>query len=116
MDRHGLDSPEDIVPWRDARSCPGGSLHSLVRTFAIQLARLYGARVIATASAKDAEFVPTLGVEQVVDCKASRFDQHVRDPVPVREGACGDGSKQDRWKFCSLTPASPTCFHLPTGM
>jgi hypothetical protein len=116
MDRHGLDSPEDIVPSRDARSCPGCSLHSLVRTFAIQLARLYGARVIATASAKDAEFVPTLGVEQVVDCEASRFDQHVRDAVPVREGACGDGSKQDRWKFCSLTPASPTCFHLPTGM
>ena len=35
----------------------------------------------------------------MVDCKASRFDQHVRDAVPVREGACGDGSTTGRMEI-----------------
>lgn len=45
-----------------------------VGVFAIQLARLHGAHVLATASAKNADFVKSLGAERVIDYHASRFE------------------------------------------
>jgi NADPH:quinone reductase-like Zn-dependent oxidoreductase len=50
-----------------------------VGAYAVQLARLHGARVIATASAGDAAFVREMGAEQVIDYRASRFEQCVSD-------------------------------------
>ncbi len=50
-----------------------------VGAFVVQLARFNGARVIATASAEDAEFVRELGAEQVIDYRTSRFEQCVSD-------------------------------------
>ncbi|MBV9508147.1 MAG: NADP-dependent oxidoreductase [Acidobacteriia bacterium] len=48
-----------------------------VGVFAVQLARLHGARVIATASARNRDFVLSLGAEQVIDYAASRFEDCV---------------------------------------
>lgn len=45
-----------------------------VGSFAVQLARWKGARVIATASAANAEFVRSLGADQVIDYKTTRFE------------------------------------------
>jgi len=50
-----------------------------VGAYAVQFARLHGARVAATASAADAAFVRELGAEQVIDYRASRFEQCVSD-------------------------------------
>ncbi len=48
-----------------------------VGLFAIQLARLRGAHVVATASARNLDFVTSLGAEQVIDYHASPFEQQV---------------------------------------
>jgi NADPH:quinone reductase-like Zn-dependent oxidoreductase len=49
-----------------------------VGMFVVQLARLHGARVTATASAGDASFVRDLGAD-VLDYRTTRFDQQLRD-------------------------------------
>jgi NADPH:quinone reductase-like Zn-dependent oxidoreductase len=49
-----------------------------VGIYAVQLASLYGARVTATASARDAEFVAGLGADEVLDY-TRRFEDHVHD-------------------------------------
>lgn len=46
-----------------------------VGIFAVQLARLHGARVIATASAHNSDFVSSLGANQVIDYRATRFEE-----------------------------------------
>ena len=48
-----------------------------VGIFAVQLARLHGARVIATATARDRDFVASLGAERIIDYRASRFEDEV---------------------------------------
>lgn len=50
-----------------------------VGTFAVQLARWRGARVIATSSARDADFVRDLGADEVIDYQAQRFEDTVAD-------------------------------------
>lgn len=47
--------------------------------FAMQIARFYGARVIATASARNIDFVSRLGAEQVIDYRAARFEERLQD-------------------------------------
>jgi NADPH:quinone reductase-like Zn-dependent oxidoreductase len=55
----------------------GGS--GAVGGFAVQFARWRGADVIATASAHNLEFVRSLGADEVIDYRAGRFDEVVRD-------------------------------------
>jgi NADPH:quinone reductase-like Zn-dependent oxidoreductase len=50
-----------------------------VGSFAVQLARWRGAHVTATASARDAELVRDLGVADVIDYRARRFEEAVAD-------------------------------------
>jgi NADPH:quinone reductase-like Zn-dependent oxidoreductase len=50
-----------------------------VGIFAVQLARYRGARVVATASAHNADFLRRLGVEDVIDYRTARFEDKVRD-------------------------------------
>jgi len=50
-----------------------------VGTFAVQLARWRGARVVATSSARDADIVRELGAEVVIDYRATRFEDTVAD-------------------------------------
>ncbi len=56
----------------------------------MQLARLRGARVIATASARHADFVVNLGAEQVIDYQTSRFEEHVKDVDVVFDTVGGE--------------------------
>ena len=50
-----------------------------VGSLAVQFARMQGARVFATASERDAEYLNALGVEQVIDYRTERFDQKLKD-------------------------------------
>lgn len=50
-----------------------------VGIFAVQLAALHGAKVIATAAGRNLDFVASLGARQVIDYRKSRFEEDVRD-------------------------------------
>lgn len=59
-----------------------------VGAFAVQIAKVLGARVTATAAAGDVEYVRSLGADVVIDYKATRFEEIVSDvdvvldPIP----------------------------------
>ena len=51
---------------------------------------MFGAEVIATASARNAGFVTQLGATQVIDYESEKFEQHVRDVDVVFDCVGGD--------------------------
>ena len=61
-----------------------------VGLFAIQLARFRGARITATASARNLDFVTGLGAGQVIDYRAVRFEEHVSGMDVVFDTVGGD--------------------------
>ena len=61
-----------------------------VGIFAVQLARLRGAHITATASARNLAFVSQLGAERVIDYRAGRFEDHIRDMDVVFDTVGGD--------------------------
>lgn len=61
-----------------------------VGIFAVQLARWRGAQVIATASGKNLDFVQSLGADRVIDYRAGRFEDVVRDVDAVFDAVGGD--------------------------
>lgn len=50
-----------------------------VGTYAVQFARWAGARIIATASARNGDFLRDLGVNQVIDYTTTQFEDAVHD-------------------------------------
>lgn len=67
-----------------------------VGVFAIQLARLHGAHVIATASARNIDFVRNLGADQVIDYHSTPFENAVHD-VDVVFDTVGSDTLQRSW-------------------
>jgi len=67
-----------------------------VGLFAIQLARFRGARVTATASARNLAFVSQLGAEQVIDYHAVRFEDNV-PKIDVVFDTVGGETLQRSW-------------------
>jgi NADPH:quinone reductase-like Zn-dependent oxidoreductase len=65
-----------------------------VGVFAVQLARWRGARVSATADARDADFLRALGAHEVIDYKTERFEERRRDQDIVLDTISGE--TQDR--------------------
>ncbi len=61
-----------------------------VGLFAVQLARWRGARVIGTASAHNLGFVRGLGADQVIDHRAERFEDVVRQADVVFDTVGGE--------------------------
>ncbi|WP_437611752.1 NADP-dependent oxidoreductase [Sorangium sp. So ce834] len=61
-----------------------------VGAYAVQLARRARARVIATASAKDRDFVRGLGADIVVDYRSERFEEAAKDVDAVIDLVGGD--------------------------
>ena len=61
-----------------------------VGTFAVQLARWRGARVTATASTANLDFVRRLGADEVIDYRAQRFDDVVADVDVVFDTVGGE--------------------------
>jgi alcohol dehydrogenase len=50
-----------------------------VGTFAIQLAKSFGAHVITTTSTRNADFVRALGADEIVDYKTQQFEKVLKD-------------------------------------
>jgi NADPH:quinone reductase-like Zn-dependent oxidoreductase len=61
-----------------------------VGIFAVQLARLYGAHVIATASSRNLKLVAELGAAEVIDYQASRFEEQTQKVDVVFDGVGGE--------------------------
>ena len=61
-----------------------------VGNFAVQLAHRRGAHVTGTASAANIDFVRGLGADQVIDYRAERFEDVVRDVDVVFDTVGGD--------------------------
>jgi NADPH:quinone reductase-like Zn-dependent oxidoreductase len=61
-----------------------------VGTFAVQLARWHGARVIATAATPNVDFVRDLGAHDVVDYTRTRFEEVARDVDVVLDTVGGE--------------------------
>jgi NADPH:quinone reductase-like Zn-dependent oxidoreductase len=61
-----------------------------VGLFAVQFAHLHGAHVIATASQKNLQLVADLGADEVIDYKASRFEDRSGKVDVVFDTAGGD--------------------------
>ena len=58
--------------------------------YAVQFAKLAGALVIATASAKDVSYVRSLGGVGVIDYRATRFEERVKEIDAVIDTVGGD--------------------------
>ncbi len=61
-----------------------------VGTFAVQLAHGRGARVVGTASTRNAAFLEELGADEVVDYRTARFEDRVHDADVVLDTVGGD--------------------------
>ena len=68
-----------------------------VGVFAVQLARWAGAQVIATASARNRDFLRDLGATGVIDYTTTRFEDVVRS-VDVVFDTVGGGTLQRSWQ------------------
>jgi NADPH:quinone reductase-like Zn-dependent oxidoreductase len=68
-----------------------------VGIFAVQLARLAGAQVIATASAHNHDFLRELGANEVIDYTTTRFEEVVHDVDLVFDLVGGD-TLQRSWQ------------------
>jgi NADPH:quinone reductase-like Zn-dependent oxidoreductase len=65
-----------------------------VASFAIQLAKYIGARVITTTSTANLDYVRSLGPDQVIDYKTQDFTKLVKDVDAVFETVGGDVAMQ----------------------
>lgn len=61
-----------------------------VGTFALQLAKWKGARVIATASKRNVAFLEELGADRVIDYEKERFEDHVEQVDAVLDTVGGE--------------------------
>ncbi len=68
-----------------------------VGTMAIQLAKARGARVIATGSADNLEYLQSLGADQVIDYRATRFEDVVKDVDVVLDSIAGE-TQEHSWQ------------------
>ncbi|MBV8407114.1 MAG: NADP-dependent oxidoreductase [Alphaproteobacteria bacterium] len=78
-----------------------------VASFAIQLAKHIGARVITTASSKNVDFVRALGADEVIDYTTTDFTKAVRDCDAVFETVGGDVALKS---FAVLKPGGRAAF------
>ena len=90
-----------------------------VGAFAVQIAKALGARVTATASAGDIEYVRSLGADEVIDYKAAAFEDVVRDvdvvldPIGGRTTEASLGLLNVGGSLVSI--AGPVTVALPEG-
>jgi NADPH:quinone reductase-like Zn-dependent oxidoreductase len=78
-----------------------------VASFAIQLARHIGARVITTASAANADYLRSLGADQIIDYNSQDFTQVVSGCDAVFDTVGGEVGKRS---FAVLRPGGRAAF------
>ena len=88
FDAGGLQSGQRVL----VHAAAGG-----VGTFAVQLARWKGARVIGTASERNHEFLKELGADELIDYNKVRFEDAVQDVDLVLDTMAGE-TRDRSWK------------------
>ena len=83
-----------------------------VASFAIQLARHIGARVITTASAANAPYLREIGAHEVIDYNSTDFTKAVRDCDAVFDTVGGDVATRS---FAVLKPGGRAAFIASGG-
>ncbi len=85
-----------------------------VGSMAVQIAKVRGAHVIGTASARNAEFVKSLGADEVIDYTTTKFEDVIKDIDMVFDLIGGDtqarsfgGLKSGGWLVSVVNPPSP---------
>jgi NADPH:quinone reductase-like Zn-dependent oxidoreductase len=85
-----------------------------VGSMAVQIAKARGARVIGTASARNTDFVKSLGADEVIDYTTTRFEDVVKDVDVVFDLIGGDTQarsfgvlKPGGWLVSVVSPPSP---------
>jgi NADPH:quinone reductase-like Zn-dependent oxidoreductase len=78
-----------------------------VASFAIQLAKHLGARVITTASAANHDYLRTLGADEIIDYNAVDFTKVVKDCDAVFDTVGGDVAQRS---FAVLKPGGRAAF------
>jgi NADPH:quinone reductase-like Zn-dependent oxidoreductase len=78
-----------------------------VASFAIQLSKYLGARVITTASAANHEYLRQIGADEVIDYNAEDFTKRVRDCDAVFDTVGGDVAQRS---FAVLKPGGRAAF------
>ncbi len=68
-----------------------------VGIFAVQIAKLHGAHVIATSSGKTLSLVKELGADEVIDYRGARFEDSVRD-IDIVFDTVGGETRERSWK------------------
>jgi NADPH:quinone reductase-like Zn-dependent oxidoreductase len=79
--------------------------------FAVQIAKIIGARVIATASAKNIDFVKGLGADEVIDYTKQPFEDAVSNLDFVLDALGGDTLK----RAIQTVKAGGKIVSLPSG-
>jgi len=77
-----------------------------VGSFAVQFAKWKGARVIGTASARNLEFLKSLGCDQVIDYQTTPFEDVVHDVDVVLDTMAGE-TRQRSWQTIKRAGVSP---------
>lgn len=83
-----------------------------VGAYAVQLAALAGARVTATASARNRDFVRGLGADEVLDY-TDKLEDHVHDADIVIDPAVGAATASS-WRSCAAAESSSPSPKSPT--
>ena len=65
-----------------------------VGSFAVPIAKARGAKVIATASAANQDFLKELGADQAIDYRATKFEEVAKDVDVVLDTVAGDTLKR----------------------
>jgi len=68
-----------------------------VGSLAVQLAHWGGARVLATASARDAAFVRSMGADEVIDYHATRFEETLHE-IDLVLDTIGGETREHSWR------------------
>jgi NADPH:quinone reductase-like Zn-dependent oxidoreductase len=87
-----------------------------VGSLAVQLARWRSARVLATASARDMEFVRSLGADDVIDYHTTPFYERLRD-IDVVLDTIGGETREHSWRVLRKGGVLVTVVSsIPTGV
>ncbi|QTX03723.1 NADP-dependent oxidoreductase [Agromyces archimandritae] len=82
--------------------------------FAVQFARIFGARVTATGSARNAEFLRELGAERVIDYRSERFEDVAGEQDAVID-LIGNVADDTGTRSLSLLGTDGIIVNVPTG-
>lgn len=83
--------------------------------FAVQLAKVYGAHVATTASARNRDFLLELGADQVIDYTSERFEDALEAPVDLVIDLIGNVQDDTGSRSIACLRDGGTFLSVPTG-